>query len=50
MKYALILAGVVLGGLFTNAKMTPPVQHTDKTEIVYGTRIDGQGQLMLVTK
>lgn len=50
MKYALILVGAILGGLFTNAKMTPPAAATNKVEIVYGTRVDGLGQLMLVTK
>lgn len=50
MKITLVLVGAVLGGLFMNDKFAQPTQNTDKTEIVYGTRVDGFGQLMLVTK
>ncbi len=50
MKFVLVFVGAVLGGLFMDAKLTTHVKHTDKTEIVYGTRVNGFGQLMLVTK
>lgn len=50
MKIVLFLAGVILGGMFMDAKLAPKVENTSETEIVYGTRIGPSGQLMLVTK
>lgn len=50
MKYALVLIGSLLGGMFVNDKMTGPSDNESKTEIVYGTRIGPSGELMLVTK
>jgi hypothetical protein len=50
MKYALIITGMLLGGLFINEKMDTVKHDESKTEIVYGHRIGQSGQVMLVTK
>lgn len=50
MKFVLVLVGSLLGGMFVNDKMTPPMQHESKTEIVYGTRVGPDGHIMLVTR
>lgn len=52
MKNAFVFTfiGLVVGGLFMNDKFTTPKASEDKTEIVYGTRVDSTGSLMLVTK
>lgn len=47
--FALLLAGLVLGGAFINEKTTSPHEE-EKTEIVYGHRIGPDGNMMLVTK
>lgn len=48
MKYVLVLVGAVLGGMFANDKMSTPVDHSSKTEIVYGTRVGPDGNINLV--
>lgn len=48
MKFILVLVGAVLGGMFANDKMTPPKDHSSKTEIVYGTRVGPDGALVMV--
>lgn len=48
MKAALLMLGLVLGGLFVNDKMTTPQVEENKTEIVYGTRVGPDGNLNLV--
>ncbi len=47
-KIAMVLAGLVLGGLFMNDKLSVP-HAEEKTEIVYGHRIGPAGEAMLVT-
>lgn len=49
-KVALLVVGIIVGGLFINGKYEIPQAHDDKTEIVMGHRIGSQGQVMLVTK
>ena len=49
MKAALLMVGLVLGGLFINEKMDTPQVEETKTEIVYGTRIGPTGDIQLVT-
>ena len=49
MKTALLMVGLVLGGLFINDKMTAPQVEEDKTEIVYGHRVGPDGNPILVT-
>lgn len=47
-KIAMVLAGLVFGGLFMNDRMSTP-HAEEKTEVVYGHRIGPSGEAMLVT-
>lgn len=47
-KVAMLLAGLILGGMFANDKMSAPHETEQKTEIVYGTRIGPSGDIDLV--
>lgn len=47
-KVALLMVGLVLGGLFINDKMSEPHESENKTEIVYGTRVGPDGNINLV--
>lgn len=46
---SMLLAGLVLGGMFMNDKFSAPKAEESKTEIVYGHRIGPNGQPMLIT-
>lgn len=42
--------GLVLGGLFMNAKFTETTKGvTTQAEVIYGTRVDSQGTLQVLT-
>ncbi|ABY63003.1 hypothetical protein ST201phi2-1p173 [Pseudomonas phage 201phi2-1] len=50
MKFAYLLAGIVLGGLFFNAKFIEAAPKDTSVEVVYGTRVGPDGNLQLVTR
>ena len=47
-KVAMLVAGLILGGMFANDKMSVPQVTEQKTEIVYGTRVGPDGNINLV--